>query len=108
MEEIREKILGRGSLSRNYRDSHRQQWQSVYDIVVHGLRITHSLLSRQVVLNSRPADPTSVADDGILRGFEQSHDLWPHLHVFNVVGIVDHLDELSQGEASGEDEISST
>jgi hypothetical protein len=69
----------------------------------HGLRITHSLLSGQVVLDSRPADPTSVADDGILRGFEQSHDLWPHLHVFDVVGVIDHLDELSEVEASGKD-----
>jgi hypothetical protein len=38
-----------------------------------------------------------------LRRFEQSHDLWPHLHVFDVVGVVDHLDELSEVEASGKD-----
>jgi hypothetical protein len=62
--------------------------------LVEEISSTHRFLSGNVVLNGGSTDPACMADHGILRRLHKLHDLWPHLHVFDIVGIVDQLNQL--------------
>ena len=70
------------------------------------VKSTNRFLSRDVVLDGGSADPTRMAYDGILSRLHKCQDLWPHLHVFDVIGVVDQFNQLSDVMAQDDEKIS--
>ena len=71
------------------------------------VKSTNRFLSRDVVLDGGSADPTRMAYDGILSRLHKCQDLWPHLHVFDVIGVVDQFNQLNDVTANDDDRFSS-